>query len=211
MGQVKSHIDEIMLLAFAAVVLPVAAAESVSISSNGGALLLSVDSTTLKYTIEDSNGLKWFDSSSSSTGGYGAALSNGFSTLADNTLVPVAPPSKREGHDAAGSYSSITIPFASKRGAGAAGAAADAEWIATFKAYHDRTAFVFGQTWPKAVSNAKGGSVFPTLHQQSKGQLGTLEYTGASCGFMVSATAGPFPDIIGGSGQGYARHSFHLS
>jgi hypothetical protein len=88
---------------------------------------------------------------------------------------------------------------------------AEAEWITTFKAYKaDRSALVFQQTWPKAMTLAPGsvddprGSVFPSLREAapSSRRLGTLEYTGSSCGFMVSAK-GKWPGIQGGKSKGY--------
>jgi hypothetical protein len=163
-------------------------------------------------------GKAWFDSSSSETGGYAATLTGGYATLANNRLVAVGPPVKSTGmSDAAGPYDAITIQFA--QGGGVASnvnhhhtnhTGKKVEWTASLKAYHLRPAIVFAQTWNKAVSKAKGGSVFPTLHHVGTEQLGTLEYTGASCGFMVSArgqggggAAEGFPAISGGSSQGY--------
>ena len=47
------------------------------------------------------------------------------------------------------------------------------------------------------------GTAFPALSQASSDmQLGCLEYTGSSCGFMVAAR-GSFPGISGHQGNGY--------
>ena len=43
---------------------------------------------------------------------------------------------------------------------------------------------------------------FPSLHQVTPHKLGTLEYCGSRCGFMVSAR-GDYPGITGGSSKGY--------
>jgi hypothetical protein len=166
-----------------------------SISANGGAISLTLDPSSLAYSVALS-GDPWFDSKGAD-GGY-AFSAEGTVSLSDKTLKPIGEPKAGNGIDATGAFSSLSISFAR-----AASAGTDAEWVATFKAYENRSALVFGQRWIKGSSVAKGGSTFPSLHQvNAKSQLGTLEYTGASCGFMVGAQ-GEFPGITGGSSKGY--------
>ena len=183
-----------MMMLFLSALVATSAPQPLLLSSNKGALKLSLDASTLAYTVHVS-GAAWFDSSSSATGGYGAALSDGFAMVGDKSLVAVGAPQHTSGlSDATGMYDAITIRFArgnktlentEAEAAAAAAVIPEVEWTATFKAYTDRTALVFAQTWTKGVAKATGGSVFPSLHHVAKEELGTLEYTGASCGFMV--------------------------
>ena len=112
-------------------------------------------------------------------------------------MKAIGAPAKSSGSDAAGAFESLAVSF-SRSGR------APAEWVATFKTYSERTAIAFAQTWPKGEANSKGGSVFPALHAASTEavDMGTLEYTGSSCGFMVGAK-GTFPGIQGGRSKGY--------
>ena len=62
-----------------------------------------------------------------------------------------------------------------------------------------RSRLVFASMWPKGAQKTVG-HVFPGLTQTTNLTLGTLEYTGSSCGFMVSA-AGDLK-IHGGKSKG---------
>jgi hypothetical protein len=174
-----------------------AAAAPMMLSAGGGALSLTLDQASLAYEV-GVRGRPWFNSGGADAGYAFSADGTTFS-LAKHSLQPVGVPVRGNGTDASGAFASISVSFARA----AAADAADAEWTATFKAYRNRPALVFAQHWAKPVGSAKGGSTFPSLRQiGSQPQLGTLEYTGASCGFMVGPHA-EFPGIAGGSAQGY--------
>ena len=161
-----------------------------------GALKLTLDTVTLAYTVHV-DGQGWFDSASSADGGYAFSSNGTKASLGSRELVPTGPPSRSSGSDQSGSFESVSVSF-SRAGSSSTTPA----WVATFKAYTDRPALVFGQRWMQPVLDATGGSTFPSLHHVGPNQLGTLEYTGASCGFMVSGRP-EFPGITGGSDKGY--------
>lgn len=188
------------------------------ILSAGGALSLRLSPSTLAYRVYVGPGTRpsesegrsegepeaeaaWFDSGAGAAdGGYSFSTGGAVHSLDRKGLSPLGPPARGRGTDAAGAFTSVAIHFA-------AAGTTEAEWVATFKAYAERPAIVFAQKWLKAVPAALGGSTFPSLHvgaaaAASARQLGTLEYTGASCGFMVGAQ-GEFPGIKGGPDKGY--------
>jgi|EP01047_Picozoa_sp_COSAG01_P013065 hypothetical protein len=167
-----------------------------SLEAGHGALSLTLDPVTLAYTVLV-DGQAWFDSGGAD-GGYAFSSGGTKASLGARGLVNLGKPSRSSGADKSGSFESISITFArSSAGAGAAPA-----WVSTFKAYAGRPALVFGQRWVQPVADAVGGSTFPSLRHIGPHQLGTLEYTGASCGFMVGGQ-GEFPGITGGSDKGY--------
>ena len=177
-----------------AVLLSATAAAPFTLDAAGG-LTLTLDPTTLAYSVSV-GGATWFDTKGEgAAGGYGYSADGKTVTLG-NGMKAIGVPAKSTGSDAAGAFDSLAVSF-SRSGS------APAEWIATFKTYTERSAIVFAQTWPKGEANSKGGSVFPALHKAAEAvDMGTLEYTGSSCGFMVSAK-GSFPGISGGSSKGY--------
>ena len=169
-----------------------------------GALALTLNANTLLYQVSVA-GKTLFDSSGADDG-YGFSDATGKVSLGKG-MSAVGQPSQGQGKDATGPYTFVTLGFARDTPAMGAGAGKPRtrvpQWIVTFKAYTNRPAIVFAQQWPKALSNVQGGSIFPSLRQaNSSVQLGTLEYTGSSCGFMVSAM-GEFPGIAGGEDKGY--------
>ena len=170
---------------------------------SSGSLTLSLDPNSLAYTISVGN-VAWF--TSGCDGGYSFSAEGKVASLAQGSLQKLGPVVRGNGSDAAGVFASLECSFG--RHADPASASevgpAQAEWIATFKAYEGRSALVFAQRWPQGVREAQGGSTFPSLRASSTAprQLGTLEYTGASCGFMVGAQ-GEFPGITGGPDKGY--------
>lgn len=164
------------------------------LSSNDGVLSLTLNSSSLQYTVEV-NGKTWFDSNGAD-GGY-MFSSSGSASWAKQKLKLVGTPQQGSGTDATGAFTSLALSFAQGSSSG------PPAWIATFKAYKTRPALVFSQKWSKAAAFATGGSTFPSLRQvDTKQMLGTLEYTGLSCGFMVGARE-TFPGITGGNGKGY--------
>ena len=161
----------------------------------GGKLTLTLDPSTLAYKI-GIGGAEWFDSGGEGgEGGFAYSADGKTVSHASGGMKPVGAPKQGSGSDTSGAFTSITIGF-SRSGGGAA------EWVATFKAYTNRTALAFEQHWPVAQPRSTGGSVFPALRKTSAEDLGTLEYTGSSCGFMVGAK-GSFPGIQGGPSKGY--------
>ena len=164
----------IMLLG-AALLGAAAAAAPTPLQLTSGSLSLSLDPSSLAYTVGVS-GTPWFDSGGCD-GGYSFSAEGTTASLAKGDLKALGPPVRGSGSDAAGSFTSLEIPFGRSGGEGAA-----AEWIATFKAYEGRSAIVFAQRWPKGVARALGGSTFPSLRATPTApqQLGTLEYMGAS-------------------------------
>jgi hypothetical protein len=148
-----------------------------------GGLTLKLDPTTLAYSVSV-DGAAWFDTQGEGAGGgYGYSADGKAVTLGGKGMKAIGAPAKSAGSDAAGAFASLAVSF-SRSGS------APAEWIATFKTYTGRSAIAFAQTWPKGEANSKGGSVFPALHKAAPAavDMGTLEYTGSSCGFMVSAS-----------------------
>jgi hypothetical protein len=171
-----------------------AAAAPLTLEAGGGALTLSLDASTLAYKLSAA-GVDWFDSAGKGgEGGYAFSADGKQATLAKGGMKPIGAPTKGAGSDASGAYTSLSVAF-SRSGS-------KPEWVATFKAFTNRTAIAFEQQWPQAVPNSAGGSVFPALHKAAAHDVGTLEYTGSSCGFMVGAK-GEFPGIAGGSSKGY--------
>ena len=143
----------------------------------------------------------WFDSAGAD-GGYSFSTDGSVHSLSRKGLTPLGPPVTARGTDSAGAFTSVAVSFATAAAAVTDGTAAP-QWIVTFKAYDKRSAIVFAQKWVKPVAAALGGSTFPSLRAAAAaGQLGTLEYMGASCGFMVGAQ-GEFPGITGGPDKGY--------
>ena len=164
-----------------AVLLSATAAAPFTLDAAGG-LTLTLDPTTLAYSVSV-GGATWFDTKGEgAAGGYGYSADGKTATLG-NGMKAIGVPAKSTGSDAAGAFDSLAVSF-SRSGS------APAEWIATFKTYTGRSAIAFAQTWPKGEANSKGGSVFPALHKAAPAavDMGTLEYTGSSCGFMVSAS-----------------------
>ena len=172
------------------------------IRANGGALSLSLSPATLEYRVLVGQSA-WFDSAGAD-GGYSFSTDGSVHSLSRKGLTPLGPPVKARGTDSAGAFTSVAISFATAAAAVTDGTVTAApEWIVTFKAYDKRSAIVFAQKWVKPVAAALGGSTFPSLRAAAAaGQLGTLEYMGASCGFMVGAQ-GEFPGITGGPDKGY--------
>ena len=170
--------------------LSASAAPASPLTLTSQALHLSLDPTSFAFTVSV-DGEPWFNSSSYSfsSGKKPHSLGAG--------LTPVGKPTAATGTDSAGAFDSIALSWSGSGGT-------EAEWVTTFKAYtSDRSALVFQQTWPKAMTGTDGGSVFPSLKEAaSSRRLGTLEYTGSSCGFMVSAK-GKWPGITGGKSKGY--------
>ena len=193
--------EKLFLLGAAAATVPCAMSDMVTLQEQGNAITVSLDEATMAYSLSISN-VPWFTSASghASTADGGYAFSSGGETFvaSDGGLKPLGPAIKSSGTDAAGPYSSLAISWAVNRTVSTA-----AEWVTTFKLYKSRNAVVFEQQWPLGTDSGKGGTVFPALRQASPDmQLGTLEYCGSSCGFMVSAK-GSFPGITGGSAKGY--------
>ena len=176
-----------VLALFCAVAAPVGASP---LNLNSEALSLSLDPATFAFTVSV-DGEPWFNSSSYSFSADGK-------THGLDSLTLVGKPATSTGSDTAGAFESITLAWVRSGGK-------DAEWITTFKAYKaGRSALVFKQSWPKAMAGTNGGSIFPSLKQASTSshRLGTLEYTGSSCGFMVSPK-NKWPGIQGGRSKGY--------
>ena len=170
------------------------------IRANGGALALSLSPATLEYRVLVGQSA-WFDSAGAD-GGYSFSTDGSVHSLSRKGLTPLGPPVTARGTDSAGAFTSVAVSFATAAAAVTDGTAAP-QWIVTFKAYDKRSAIVFAQKWVKPVAAALGGSTFPSLRAAAAaGQLGTLEYMGASCGFMVGAQ-GEFPGITGGPDKGY--------
>ena len=173
----------------------------VSLVTGGDApLSFELDPLTLTYTVTTADGEVSFTSHGAEDNGF-AYSANGKHRGLLSGLVQLGDPTPASGSDATGTFTSLSINFTHKSSEGVVG------WVATVKAYTNRSALVFAQRWPRGGRNTTGGSTFPSLKQAvaPKGgvpQLGTLEYTGASCGFMVSAK-GEFPGIVGGAERGY--------
>ena len=91
--------------------------------------------------------------------------------MATGDLTLVDQPQTSTGSDPAGVFDAIGLSWAQA-------GTSTVQFITTFKAYHGRSAIVFQQEWPTGVTNAKGGSTFPSLRQVTENELGTLEYTG---------------------------------
>jgi hypothetical protein len=176
----------------------VAPSPPLTISAAGGALSLRLDIDSLGYSVSV-DGDEWFDSGGAD-GGYAFSADGATASLAAGTLTALGAPVCANGSDAAGAFSSVSLSFSAR------GGAAEPQFEATFKAYEARPALVFAQRWLQPVPVAKGGSTFPSLRQvhnsSSSRQLGTLEYTGSSCGFMVGAQ-GEFPGVTGGAEKGF--------
>lgn len=164
------------------------------VTGGDGALSFTLDPLSLTYVVTTSSNEMAFTSNGAQGNGFGYSAGGKTRTLLDG-LVQLGVPAKASGSDATGDFESISINFTHR-------ASGEVEWISTVKAYTSRPALVFAQTWPRGVPVAVGGSIFPSLKQRNHHSLGTLEYTGASCGFMVSAK-GEYPGITGGQDKGY--------
>ena len=120
------------------------------------ALQLSLDPASFAFTISV-DGEPWFNSSS-----YSFSSSKTSHSLGGG-LTAVGKPAVASGTDSAGAFDSIALSWSGSGGS-------SAEWITTFKAYKaDRSALVFQQTWPEAMTGTDGGSVFPSLREASAG------------------------------------------
>ena len=158
-----------------------------------GGLSLQLDPQTLNYQIAV-GGTQYFDAGGS-TGGYAYSTGGTQFNLRTGGLRLLGQPVISSGSDTLGTFDSVGLSFTRAN-------VSSVEWVATFRAYANRNgAIVFEQAWPAGAPLARG-SVFPSLRQTIPGRIGTLEYTGSSCGFMVSPR-GSFPDISGGSSKGY--------
>jgi len=157
-----------------------------------GRLSVSIDDHTRAYTVLV-DGKSWFNSAGDDLGYSYSADGETFS-VSDGTLNPISSATQGKGTDPAGDYESMTLAWGQK-------GSSIVEFETTFKAYPGRNAIVFQQRWPNALSGLRG-SVFPSLKQTYPGKLGTLEYCGSSCGFMVSGKPS-FLGISGGASKGY--------
>jgi hypothetical protein len=137
------------------------------------------------------NGRHWFESGDIFYSDSGERLSW------SKGNISVLSSTRDEGRDSAGAFRRVTLGWG--RTSGGSGV----EWRTSFLAYQQRSALVFRQEFVKAISKGVSGSRFPSLRAAPgvRGQLGTLEYTGSSCGFMVAAR-GDFPAVAGGSDNG---------
>jgi hypothetical protein len=189
-----------LLLVVAASICPLAAHVAAASDRGGtlgltsGAITLTLDTASFAFHIQV-DGELWFNSSTYAFSSGKKTHSHGGKGGAG--LTPVGKPVSAAGYDAAGAFDSIALSWSGSGGA-------EPEWITTFKAYTTgRSALAFQQSWPRAVAGTDGGSIFPSLQAASSThRLGTLEYTGSSCGFMVSAK-GSWPGITGGKSKGY--------
>eukprot|EP00658_Telonema_sp_P-2_P083811 TRINITY_DN9171_c0_g1_i1.p1 TRINITY_DN9171_c0_g1~~TRINITY_DN9171_c0_g1_i1.p1 ORF type:complete len:350 (-),score=65.30 TRINITY_DN9171_c0_g1_i1:47-1096(-) len=140
------------------------------------------------------DGRAWFDSKGASLG-FGFSSNGATFSLAEGSMAPVGGVTTGVSTDAAGSYDWLEIGWA-------ASGSHTVDWTTRFKAYHERSVLCFVQSWPGGATNTSG-STFPSLRHVNSDQLGVLEYTGSSCGFMVGPSKG-FPGITGGQSKGYS-------
>ena len=179
----------------AACVLSALAVSADAMTLEAGRLSVSVASDNFSYVVSV-DGKPWFDSSGDSLGFAFSADGKTFS-VSEGTMEGSAR-SPASGSDPAGEYNEVAIEWRRSNAA----LDADAEWVSVFRAYASRDAIVFRQEWPSGLANT-AGSTFPSLRAvDGSASFGTLEYTGSSCGFMVSAK-GDFPGISGGTSKGY--------
>lgn len=172
-------------------ILPLSISSSISLKS--GLLVLSIADDGSEYNISISDRI-WFNSGDS----FFSANAKKFS-LSSGDLVLVTT-HKSTGSDKAGTFNEISFQWAMK--SKGTSSKLEVSWVTSFKAYDNRNAIVFQQKFPTVLTDTKG-SRFPSLKQSPNNNLdlGTLEYTGESCGFMVAAH-GKYPGISGGGGNG---------
>eukprot|EP00936_MAST-01D_sp_MAST-1D-sp1_P001500 g1500.t1 len=188
--QTLQHQMALALVLVAACLLAETTADSIVLES--GTLRLAVNTRSGTYNVSV-DGDQWFASGDAyfSDGGHT------FSALAGN--ISVVSSNEEQGSDAAGAYKRLSLEWART-------GSSTAEWRTAFSAYEGRSALTFAQTFLKAMGgDPASGSRFPSLRATgaaaASGALGTLEYSGSSCGFMVSAR-GSYPGIAGGHGRG---------
>jgi hypothetical protein len=168
---------------WAVVALLCCSAFGASVSS--GALEVQVtDPMKGSFTVSVDNEV-WFTSApiqfSANTESYSTA--DGGLTLSGS--------SNGTGTDGAGEYAFIRADWVSKSAV---------KFSTVIKGYSGgRSNIVFQSIWPDGAQHTTG-NLFPGLLQNTTTQLGTLEYTGSSCGFMV-ASQKTF-SIRGGRGKG---------
>ena len=142
----------------------VQAAPLLTLEAAGG-LTLTLDPTTLAYSVSV-GGAAWFDTKGDgAAGGYGYSADGKAVTLGKG-MKAVGAPAKSTGSDAAGAFDSLAVSF-SRSGS------APAEWIATFKTYTERLAIAFAQTWPKGEASAKSMCFSESTHMLKEGTLRT--------------------------------------
>jgi hypothetical protein len=161
-------------------------AGAVAISS--GALAVSmVDAERGSFTVSVDDEI-WFTSAPIEF----SANNQTFST-ADGGLK-LSAKSNGTGTDGAGAYSFLRSDWKASTPGGAV------KFATVIKGYTTgRSNIVFQSIWPDGAQYTQGSS-FPGLVQETDQLLGHLEYTGSSCGFMVSAKGNL--GISGGKGKG---------
>jgi hypothetical protein len=116
--------------------------------------------------------------------------------VANGTLQLAGAPRNGTGADGAGVFDALSFDWAAAGGLPI--------WTTTFKAYRQAPpTIVLQQTFLHDITSAKGGTRFPDLATRfdSSRSLGALEYSGESCGFMVTPH-GSVTGIQGGNGNG---------
>ena len=162
-------------------------------SIQSGAFDVELNTTTGAYTLSV-DGTMWFTSGDTFYSDGQAKYS------AHGGNLTAVGSSSDEGSDGAGRFVRVSVDWAPTTAA----AAAAPTFRTSIAAYEGRSALVFRQLFLAASSGGGVGSRFPSLRAASAGlgaKLGTLEYSGSSCGFMVSAKAG-FPSVSGGQSKG---------